>query len=325
MFSKSDFLKLYDTKGIGHIQKVLTKEFENHLDPVLARKQHWWLRLRFPSDSKVVTLYLRNCLRLGFFNEALEQLNKLIGWRYYSDAFLIKSLILINRELKRQVVNSKHVDRLYWAFFVNANPLTKFGRDNYKEVLNEVDAIIIEDYSEGLLELFCSINHNGKLTSSGKNDFNLTHFELKGNHLKKLALACANIIREAENRVRIKMGGKKIGEGYVRETELFYKLKTHFSDLKVVHHGKPKFLGRQHLDIWMPSVKIGVEYQGLQHDQPVDFFGGQEAFEANQIRDQLKKEKCKKNGVHLIEVRPDYELNDVITKITKIIENSVKR
>ena len=57
-------------------------------------------------------------------------------------------------------------------------------------------------------------------------------------------------------------------------TELYYKIKETFPNEKVVHHGKPSWLGQQHLDIYFPYKNIAIEYQGLQHQEPVEFFGG---------------------------------------------------
>ena len=62
------------------------------------------------------------------------------------------------------------------------------------------------------------------------------------------------------------------------ETELYYLLKDNLSTEEIIHHGKPKWLGRQHVDIWFPKRKIGIEYQGIQHDQPVEYFGGEEGY-----------------------------------------------
>ena len=316
MLTKGDFLILNEERGYTHVMKVLTQEFESHRDPILAKKQHWWLRQRWPFDQAVVSLYLKNCLRLGFYEEALEQE---VGWRNVSDSFLIKSMIELRQHFKRQVVFSNHVERLQSAIGVNVRPLTDFGQENYEAILDEIDKMIREDYGGMLFEIFCHVNEKGRLKNNVRKDFDLTYFSIKGNPLQRISLACSNLLREAENRVRNNMGLHKIGEGYVRETELYYKLKTQFLDLSVVHHGKPKFLGKQHFDIWFPKVKIAVEYQGLQHDQPVDFFGGQEAFKANQKRDQQKRKKCKDNGVHLIEVRPNYQFEEVICEINEVL------
>lgn len=117
------------------------------------------------------------------------------------------------------------------------------------------------------------------------------------------------------------MGGNRIGEGFISETELYYKIKEQFKHLKVVQHGKPKFLGRQHFDVWLPEVKIAIEYHGAQHDKPIEYFGGQDAFEKNQYRDEIKRSKCIENNVKLYEVRPNYDINSLISEIESQIEN----
>ncbi len=129
----------------------------------------------------------------------------------------------------------------------------------------------------------------------------------------------SGLLREAENDYRLSIGAKKVGESWISETELFYKLKKAFNNQKVIHHGNPQWLGLQHIDIWLPKYKIGVEYQGKQHDEPVEFFGGEEAFRKNQERDNIKKELFKKNNSTLIEVRPNYNIDEVIKEISKHI------
>lgn len=50
--------------------------------------------------------------------------------------------------------------------------------------------------------------------------------------------------------------------------------------------------------IYKADSLIGlVEFQGKQHYFPVQWFGGQKVFEKNQIRDQIKKDYCKKNMI----------------------------
>jgi hypothetical protein len=63
------------------------------------------------------------------------------------------------------------------------------------------------------------------------------------------------------------------------------------------------------------ELSIAIEYQGVQHDQPVDFLGGPEAFEKTKIRDARKRRLCKRNGVLLIEVRSGYDISTVISDI----------
>jgi hypothetical protein len=121
--------------------------------------------------------------------------------------------------------------------------------------------------------------------------------------------------RDAENIVREEMNIPRIGEGWIAETELYYKLQRAFPNSDVLHHASPKWLGRQHLDIFIPEYSVGVEFQGAQHDEPVEYFGGEKAFDATKRRDARKKRSCTRNGVRLIEVRPGYDLDELIRLI----------
>lgn len=127
---------------------------------------------------------------------------------------------------------------------------------------------------------------------------------------------CTDLMREAENTLREERAIPRIGEGWIAETELFYKVRNAFPGEVVIQHGKPKWLGRQHLDIFMPDRGLAIEYQGEQHDRPVDFFGGAEAFKRNIERDRMKLAKCRRNGVRIIYVRAGYNLSDIISDIT---------
>lgn len=106
-----------------------------------------------------------------------------------------------------------------------------------------------------------------------------------------------------------------IGEGWISETDLFYKIKEEFLYYKVVHSAKPKWLGRQHLDIYIEELNIGIEYQGKQHFEPVDFFGGEESFIRNVERDLRKKQLCEENDCLLIYVLEGYKINEIFETI----------
>lgn len=128
------------------------------------------------------------------------------------------------------------------------------------------------------------------------------------------------LYREAENLARASLGLPFIGEGWVSEVILLRELQEAFSDERVLHQGRPTWLGRQSYDVWFPERKIAIEYQGIQHIQPVERFGGGEAFIRQQARDNLKRELSEANGVELIEVHPNYTLTDVISEIEAILD-----
>jgi hypothetical protein len=77
--------------------------------------------------------------------------------------------------------------------------------------------------------------------------------------------------------------------------------------------------------------EICVEYDGIQHFQPVPYFGGEEGFKTTQERDQVKTDYCLSNKIELIRI-PYWHI-DNIGKIledklgynTKIVEAKPKK
>ena len=126
--------------------------------------------------------------------------------------------------------------------------------------------------------------------------------------------------KEAENKARDIAGVPKIGEGWVSETTLFRKLETEFSNTKVVQHGRPTWLGRQHFDIWFPNWKIAVEYHGRQHFEPVEFFGGKKSFLETVERDKKKANLSKRHGVKLLIVTETDNQDDIVQDINNILK-----
>lgn len=51
-----------------------------------------------------------------------------------------------------------------------------------------------------------------------------------------------------------------------------------------------------------------VEYDGIQHFQPINFFGGEENFQKGQLRDKIKNNYCIENNIKLIRIKYDEEI-----------------
>jgi len=105
-------------------------------------------------------------------------------------------------------------------------------------------------------------------------------------------------------------------EGWKSEKSLFDIVKKHFKGFDVLRHAQPIWLEPQHLDIFLPELSLAIEYMGEQHYRPVEYFGGNEGFEATTARDQRKAEICKKVGVNLVYVRFDDDIKKRIEQIT---------
>jgi hypothetical protein len=60
-------------------------------------------------------------------------------------------------------------------------------------------------------------------------------------------------------------------------------------------------------DFYLPEINTCIEYQGIQHFEPIDIFGGTVSFEKQKINDDIKRNFCKDNNLRLIEI--NYKLN----------------
>lgn len=121
----------------------------------------------------------------------------------------------------------------------------------------------------------------------------------------------AELFRAAENIVRRTRGIPAIGEGWASEATLLRRLREAFPGEVIVHQGSPSWLRPQRFDAWFPERNVAVEYQGLQHFQPVSLFGGEEGFKRTQERDARKRALCTANGCALFEVLPDYDFDEL--------------
>ena len=83
------------------------------------------------------------------------------------------------------------------------------------------------------------------------------------------------------------------------ELSLFQAIRKQYPD--TLYQYRPEWLGRQSLDIFIPSIMTAIEYQGIQHYLPIEFFGGEDALLGRQELDQKKKASSEENGVRLIE------------------------
>ena len=112
--------------------------------------------------------------------------------------------------------------------------------------------------------------------------------------------------RLARTRIRTKLTADGIIKPkWKHELSLFHAVRKKYPD--TLYQYRPAWLGRQSLDLYIPSLCTAIEYQGIQHFHPVDFFGGEEALLARQELDQQKRRLCEENDVRLIEWPYDLE------------------
>jgi very-short-patch-repair endonuclease len=201
--------------------------------------------------------------------------------------------------------------------------LTKFGAENVEHVIEFIDIRIRELQEREERKLLSEWKETARLHPHGMPLFNAhqSYLIVKTPEYRSYSLSsvaerfCTELMRDAENTYREEADLPRVGEGWVAETALYYAVKEAMPNIQVIQHGREQWLGRQHLDVYLPELKVALEYQGEQHDRPVEFFGGEEAFRKNQQRDRRKLKKCEENGVQIIYVREGYDLDVIIEQI----------
>lgn len=110
---------------------------------------------------------------------------------------------------------------------------------------------------------------------------------VSANNLRKGQISCGCIRSKGEIYI------SKI----LNENNIKFKKEISFSDLKG-RKGKLRF----DFGIYDENDKLVklIEYNGIQHYKPIDFFGGEQQFSLQQENDKKKKEYCQKHNIPLI-------------------------
>lgn len=96
----------------------------------------------------------------------------------------------------------------------------------------------------------------------------------------------------------------KSSKGEKKITDIFHKMNISF-----IHQHSFCDFKKYEYDFFIPEKNICIEYDGIQHFQPVNYFGGKEAFKIQQIRDRIKNDYCFKNNIKLIRI--SYKEKDI--------------
>lgn len=78
------------------------------------------------------------------------------------------------------------------------------------------------------------------------------------------------------------------------------------------------WLDKQSLDFYLPKYNIAIECQGRQHFIPIDFFGGEDAFEYRKKLDKNKYDLCQKNNVKLFYINYNDNLENKLKELVNI-------
>ncbi|MFC0137371.1 hypothetical protein CD127_09980 [Staphylococcus petrasii] len=123
--------------------------------------------------------------------------------------------------------------------------------------------------------------------------------------------------KQSENILRQEYGVAKIGEKWTSETTMFKIIEDIFHEYQCKRHYRPDWLQGLEIDIYIPELKIGFEYNGIQHYEAVKHWGGETHLLKQQRYDQIKQDLCEENNIKLITIKYNEPLSKeyILTKI----------
>lgn len=122
---------------------------------------------------------------------------------------------------------------------------------------------------------------------------------------------------------------------HCNDSKLEKEITKFLNEKNVLYTNKKSFdwLGKKHLDFYIPEYNIAIECQGIQHFEPTDFGGvGKnetlKRFEKDIQRDKLKIKLCESHGImlfHYFNIKKYYGTykNEIhnIKELTKLLSN----
>lgn len=227
------------------------------------------------------------------FNIAL--MHKLVYSAYFNDNF--GGYKIYNEDLLY------YAEFLEYNDFVLSHPIPNpfahyqgctFRRDTdpYKILTarNNIRYIIDNNYFHSELELFLSLYKDIFPTFQ-------SWWDASYNILQTMPISeLNNKINELYSEL---IANNTIDSKWLNEKSLFQLVKKKYK--KALFQYSPEWLFPQSFDIFIPELNIAIEYQGIQHYKPIDYFGGDEGFKHRQELDLKKKQLAQNNNIKLIE------------------------
>lgn len=72
-------------------------------------------------------------------------------------------------------------------------------------------------------------------------------------------------------------------------------------------------------DFYLPDYNVCIEYNGIQHYEPVEVFGGEEALQGTIKRDKIKEAYCNRNGIRLLQIPYYNDMHDELERLNALL------
>ena len=220
--------------------------------------------------------------------EIIEDFKKIHG-----DKYNYSKVNYINAEIKIKIICREHGEFLQLPYSHRiGNGCPKCQLLNTIEIIKRFKKIHGDTYNYEKIK-FKTTNDKVKIICNIHGEFNQVvkdHFSGSG------CPKCATEIKESK-------GERKIRE-FLEENNIKYSQEV-------------KLFENYRFDFYLEDLNTVIEYDGKQHSEPVEYFGGLEGFLKTQERDRIKEKFLKENNIELLRINYK-EFNNILTILTNI-------
>ena len=282
-----------------------------------------------------------------FFLKNILILNKVWSNNLEISYLLRKSIDQIDSDLViRCLIYSdiNALDYVYWEEFEwFHHPFYKKYKNRFKDLrykFKQNNILLNKDLSFNFKKLaICKILDSKRFRDRKIRPIDFDHhyknYSLAKNSKEHLSMAKHNMDVLKKREIEIKdyqenilrdfgiIDGKK---RWKNENILYQNIKIIFNNnIKLYREFSNSVLKKLRLDIYFEIGKqrYGVEYQGIQHFKSIEFFGGEKSYKKRKHLDSLKKRRCKKAKINLIEFKYDEPI-DIKSIIKKLTSHNIK-
>ena len=161
-----------------------------------------------------------------------------------------------------------------------------YTTETFREAMRNIDdtIIIIGEYVNSKTPLECECRICG------------THWMAQPSNLKNNHTGCPNCVPNSKL--------ENLVEQILKDYNIKYIPQYKFVDLKGVGGRSLSF------DFYLPKYNVLIECQGRQHNECIEYFGGEEKFKIQQEHDKRKREYAKLHNINLLEIWY-YDINKI--------------
>lgn len=108
--------------------------------------------------------------------------------------------------------------------------------------------------------------------------------------------------------------GEKMIKIFLENNKILFSQQKRYKGLLGIKNKKLSY------DFYLPQYNLLIEFQGEQHEHPIEHFGGEEKFKVQQEHDKRKREYAKIHNIDLLEIWY-YDINNIDEILTETLNN----